>query len=385
MLGFYTLTQYAEVCKTCKNKCYEQISGITHEIRSINAQIKKLEEVANMDIIDGDISYIKSSIKNMEDEIKAITNNHENTIEDIQSQLLNKKQELATLTTLGKNKKKEIDFIKKGTCPTCGAPIDQSQLEIKLKERQILLDQYASINSHISDLTAQISQEKDKMNKSISSIKSLVKSQKNLLIQLQEQVRRMKINGNEIDSMLNNIKTLEKTLIEYQKEDIEWDQLYNILSSDVRTKILESFIPILNKNILKYTTRLQQPYIVRFDSNFKCSINVCGFEDPIPISSLSTGQLKTVDMIIILGVLGTIIGSSSTNIMFLDELFSNLDNNLRNEMCLVLKEAMKQDNTLFIISHQDLDEQYFDGFINMKLENVGQFEKKSKAVIKKQN
>ena len=52
------------------------------EIRSINAQIKKLEEVANMDIIDGDISYIKSSIKNMEDEIKVITNNHENTIED---------------------------------------------------------------------------------------------------------------------------------------------------------------------------------------------------------------------------------------------------------------------------------------------------------------
>ena len=385
VLGFYTLTQYAEVCKTCKNKCYEQISCITHEIRSINAQIKKLEEVANMDIIDGDISYIKSSIKNMEDEIKVITNNHENTIEDIQSQLLNKKQELATLTALGKNKKKEIDFIKKGTCPTCGAPIDQSQLEIKLKERQILLDQYASINSHISDLTAQISQEKDEMNKSISSIKSLVKSQKNLLIQLQEQERRMKINGNEIDSMLNNIKTIEKTLFEYQKEDVEWDQLYNILSSDVRTKILESFIPILNKNILKYTTRLQQPYIVRFDSNFKCSINVCGFESPIPISSLSTGQLKTVDMIIILGVLGTIIGSSSTNIMFLDELFSNLDNNLRNEMCLVLKEAMKQDNTLFIISHQDLDEQYFDGFINMKLENVGQFEKKSKAVIKKQN
>ena len=33
-----------------------------------------------------------------------------------------------------KNKKNEIDFIEKGVCPTCGAAIDQSQLEIKKQE-----------------------------------------------------------------------------------------------------------------------------------------------------------------------------------------------------------------------------------------------------------
>ena len=69
--------------------------------------------------------------------------------------------------------------------------------------------------------------------------------------------------------------------------------------------------------------------------------------------------------------------------MFLDELFSNLDANLRNEMCMVLKEATPKDNTMFIISHQDLDEQYFDGYIHMKLETFGQFEKRSKAIMKK--
>lgn len=383
VLGFYTLTEYAEICKTWKNNCYEQISSITIEITRINAQIKKLEEVANMDIIEGDMDYIKSSIKDMEDEINNLNKKYGEIIGNLQNIVQTKKQELATLTVLGKNKKKEIDFIEKGTCPTCGAPIDQSHLNTKKLEREILLKQYEQINKDITDLSSQISHQTDKMNKSISPIQNSVKSQKNLLIRLEEQLKHTDINAEEIKKLKNNIGELEKTLNEYNQEDAQWSQLYNILSSDIRTKILESFVPVLNQNILKYTQRLQQPYIVKFDSNFKCTINLCGYDDTIPISSLSTGQLKTVDMIIILGVLGTIIGSSSINIMFLDELFSNLDTNLRNEMCLVLKETLSKDNTLFIISHQDLDEQYFDGCIGLKLENIDQFEKKSKVVIKK--
>ena len=120
---------------------------------------------------------------------------------------------------------------------------------------------------------------------------------------------------------------------------------------------------------MKYAQELHQPYIVCFDNSFKCSVNVCGYNENIPISSLSTGQLKTVDMMIILGVLGTIIGSSSTNVIFLDELFSNLDGGLRNDMCSVLHRFLKTDNTMFIISHQDLDERYFNGTMKLHLDN----------------
>lgn len=383
VLGFYTLTQYSEICKSLKFDNTNKINSIKSEISHKLSQINKLEEIANKDIIEGDINDIKNIIKNMEKEVNENTKKYNVVISDLQSQLTSKKQELATLVVLGKNKAKEIAFIEKGTCPTCGAPIDQSQLEIKKLERKNLLDQYDSINSDIKLISSQISRETDEMNKYISSSQTLVKSQKNTLIQLEEQTRRLNINIDEIESIKKDVNELEENLIIFQQEDIEWERLYNMLTVDIRSKILESFIPILNKNILKYTQRLQQPYIVQFDSNFKCSINICGYENQIPIASLSTGQLKTVDMIIILGVLGTIIGSSSTNIMFLDELFSNLDANLRNEMCLVLKESINSDNTLFIISHQDLDEQYFDGCINMKLEQNGQYEKKSVAKIKK--
>ena len=383
VLGFYTLTEYSEVCKSFRTNVQNEIRGIQSEIHRTQGQIEKLEEIANMDLIEGDMDIISNEIKKLNEEIVNISNSYSEKIQNINNDITGKKSELASLTTLGKNKAKEIAFIEKGKCPTCGAPIDQSQLETKKEERKVLLESYNRINSDITNLTNEISKINEEMIKYISPKKELVKSQENKFIRLKEQAKRSLINTKEIDKLKNNIIQLEANLNSYMNEDTQWEQLYNILSVDIRTKILESFIPILNQNILKYTQRLQQPYIVTFDSNFKCSINVCGYDNNIPISSLSTGQLKTVDMIIILGVLGTIIGSSSTNIMFLDELFSNLDVNLRNEMCQVLKEATPKDNTMFIISHQDLDEQYFNGYIHMKLEQVGQYEKRSKAIIKK--
>jgi ABC-type multidrug transport system ATPase subunit len=164
---------------------------------------------------------------------------------------------------------------------------------------------------------------------------------------------------------------------------MSWVRLCGILTNDVRAKILESFIPALNKNIMKYATELHQPYIVKFDNSFKCSISLCGYNTDIPISSLSTGQLKTVDMMIILGVLGTVIGASSTNVIFLDELFSNLDGNLRNDMCSVLRGFISDKDTMFVISHQDLDERYFDGTIKLHIDHKGQFEKHSTVTINK--
>ena len=164
-------------------------------------------------------------------------------------------------------------------------------------------------------------------------------------------------------------------------DSMSWERLQNILTSDVRAKILESFIPALNKNIMKYAQELHQPYIVSFDNSFKCSVSLCGYADNIPLSSLSTGQLKTVDMMIILGVLGTVIGSSSANVIFLDELFSNLDGGLRNDMCSVLHNFISANDTMFVISHQDLDERYFNGTLKLHIDHKGQFEKHSSVTM----
>jgi ABC-type thiamine transport system ATPase subunit len=78
-----------------------------------------------------------------------------------------------------------------------------------------------------------------------------------------------------------------------------------------------------------------------------------------------------------MGVLGTIMSNISFNITFLDELFSNMDAELRSTMCQVLRQNQKPGQTLFIISHVELDNKYFDGQINAKLEYIDEVHKKS--------
>lgn len=383
VLGFYTLTEYADVCKQLRSDNLTRINQVTSVIDKLESQVRKLEEISKMEVINGDIISVKQEIDSLlilkdqlEKEIKL-----EILTKKEEQQELNKKK--ISLVTLGRHKKEEIDFIEKGVCPTCGAPIDQSQLEVKKKEREVLLEQYNNISKSLDGVMIELKALDNKMTTHTNEYKLKIDEAKTLLTRLEEQAKRIKINTSEIETLKQNIDGNQQLLNELQSEDAEWDQLWNILSVQIRSKILQSFIPALNKNILKYVQRLHLPYIVEFDSNFKCSISLCGIDKDIPISSLSTGQLKTVDMVIILGVLGTVIGSNGINILFLDELFSNLDAGLRNEMCCVLKEYLKPDSTIFIISHTDLENKYFDGNIYMKLEVKDQYEKHSRVVIEK--
>lgn len=383
VLGFYTLTEYADICKQLRSDNLSQISLISNTIEKLESQVKKLEELSNMEVINGDIVSVKQEINSLMVLKDQLTNEFKqelSIVKDRQKDLNGKK---ITLVTLGKHKKEEIDFIEKGVCPTCGAKIDQSQLEVKKQEREVLLEQYNTIDKQCKEVLGELVKLDEKHNADVNEFNSKINESKILLTRLEEQAKRIKINTSEIEIIKQNIKGNEELLNKYQGEDVEWEQLYNILSVQVRSKILQSFIPALNKNILKYVQRLYLPYIVEFDSNFKCNISICGMDKDIPVSSLSTGQLKTVDMVIILGVLGTVIGSNGINILFLDELFSNLDAGLRNEMCSVLRESLKPESTIFIISHTDLEDKYFDGNIYMKLEVKDQYEKYSKATIEK--
>ena len=383
VLGFYTLTQYADACKLLKSENMNRVNNVDRQISQLTAQIEKLEELSNMEIIDGNIDEYNELIKKIKDEMLEIGNTHEK----IMTELNNKDKELrasaSKIQTLGNAKNKEIAFIEKGVCPTCGAPIDQSQLELKKQERDAFLNQYKNIANEVKANTELINENSVSYRSAMDPLKKQIEEYKVKIVKLKEQANRINLNKDAINKLIKEQKSKNKELNGYIAEDANWERLYGILANDVRMKILESFIPALNKNIMKYAQQLHQPYIVSFDNSFKCSVSLCGYNNDIPLSSLSTGQLKTVDMMIILGILGTVIGSASANVIFLDELFSNLDGNLRNDMCSVLKNFITDGDTIFVISHQDLDDRYFNGTIKLHIDYKGQFEKHTTTTIVK--
>lgn len=383
VLGFYTLTQYADACKLLKSENMNRVNNVDRQISQLTAQIEKLEELSNMEIIDGDIDECNNLIKNIKDEMLEIGKQYDNILGELNKKDKELRASAAKIQALGNAKNKEITFIEKGVCPTCGAPIDQSQLEIKKQERDVFLNQYKEIANDVKENNRVITENTSQYHETLAPMKKQIEEYKVKIVKLKEQANRINLNKDAINKLIKEQKAKNKELNGYIAEDANWERLYGILANDVRMKILESFIPALNKNIMKYAQQLHQPYIVSFDNSFKCSVSLCGYNNDIPLSSLSTGQLKTVDMMIILGILGTVIGSASANVIFLDELFSNLDGNLRNDMCSVLKNFITDGDTIFVISHQDLDDRYFNGTIKLHIDYKGQFEKHTTTTIVK--
>jgi len=383
ILNFEVLTQYTSKCsELTKNVSMAQANVVT-KVSSNRAQIGKIQEISNVARISGDVDKILDLLTEQKEQLKRIGIETEKEREPLNKEYNETNTQLQQVKALGMNKKKEIDFIKKGTCPTCGAPIDQSQLEIKEQERIALLDQYNMLTEKLKEIVTKLNIQNDASNKRHEEQRAKIRETEILLTKLKEQEKRVNINTDEIGKLEKENAKLEKEYQKYEVELTEWNELSKILSSDVRTKVLSSFIPALNKNILKYTQQLKQKYIVTFDTQFKCSIKICGMDEDIPITSLSTGQTKTINMCIIMGMLGTILGNISFNITFLDELFSNMDADLRHTMCSVLRQNQQPRHTTFVITHTDINPRYFDGAIELQLQYFNEVNQKSVYTIEK--
>jgi DNA repair exonuclease SbcCD ATPase subunit len=367
VFGFSLLTNYSDACKLMRKDVSDKITETQYEKSSIEAQIRRIQNLANMERIEGDIADIKLKIKQNDQKKSDYTKQYNEWTKHVKEEIRKKQDELAQIKTLGANKAKEIKFIEQGTCPTCGAPIDQSQLEVKKQEREVFLKQYRELDEQIKEITETSRQEnvvwQDKL-REYSDINSDLVS---IRVKLEEQERRMSINTKEIEELKINQKETDNKITQLKIDEEEWGQLFDILSTDIRQKILNNFIPMLNSSIQDYTRQLNLPYIIEFDNQFKCSVKLFGLDRSINIASLSTGQLKTVDMCIILGVLKVIFSGVNFNIMFLDELFSNMDAELRSKVCNVLKNELKENQTVFIVSHQEISDANFDGSINVNL------------------
>lgn len=383
VFGFYILTNYTDRCKLERGSVRDNMNTVNTQIHTVSSQINKIEQLNNIARVEGDLNKVSAEIIDKDAQIKEKNNIIKEINDRYNKELLELNSQLAEIKALGTNKAKEIKFIEQGKCPTCGAPIDQSQLEIKKREKSALLEQYSLIDKTIKESKKKQTDELSLVNTDLIMLRADRDELNKQKTRLVEQEKRTKISTDEVVKLKRELKQYNKDLDALKIDEQQWSDLIDILSSDIRNKIMSSFIPLLNTNIGYYTSQLQLPYIVSFDDNFKCSIGLQGLGQPISISSLSTGQLKIVDISIILGVLKTIMSSSNFNICLLDELLSNMDAELRQLICKVLKENIREHQTIFIISHTEFEDKNFDGVIDAKLIYRDNIHRESRFTISK--
>lgn len=369
VFGFYVLTNYGDVCKELKQEVQDSISKLKTNKNNIQDQIDRLNRLSNIELIEGDVNILKEELNLLNQKYTAFKQEKSKLSENHKDKLVKLQSKLTEIKTLGTNLKKEIDFIKKGICPTCGSKIDQSKLEEKESNRNLLLSSYNDINEKINILNEDYNKVKWENERKEKEISAEITSIHSKITQLKEQEKRINISNDEIELLNNQRVNMEKEISQLEIDKNDWEMLYDILTRDIRQNILSSFIPLLNKSIQDYAIQFQLPYNIEFDNSFSCNIQLYGANQDVPISLLSTGQMKVVNISIILGILKTIMSSVNFNVCLLDELLSNMHNELRGDICRVLKDNLKGDQTLFIISHAELEDKYFDGSLDVELEN----------------
>lgn len=381
VFGFYIITQYSDITKGFKNESIERENEMSRSIDNIQMQINKILELSNKTKIEGDMGATEEKIKSIKETHKGDTIKLKEGENEMNIQLRELQSKLSEIKTLGLNKKREIDFIKQGICPTCGAPIDQAQLPIKEKEKEVLGEQYKEYSDKYKDVEVKFREKQQKWNKLNDERNGKIIELTTFLTQLKEQASRTKINTTEIDKLNRDIEDLQEQLMASKKDTEEWNQLFDVLTTHMRADTLSNFIPILNQNIARYMSQLHQPYELNFSNDFKSTLSIFGVEREIPVSSLSTGQLKTVDMTAMLGILSVIMHNVNFNIMFLDELISNMHSDLRDMVCEVLKSSLQPGQTIFLISHADLNSSYLDGEIETKIKLTNRYNEETTLKI----
>lgn len=343
----------------------QQILDLENQILDLETgKTKLLDSNDYLDLTKNILPDLKDKIKKKEDKFKEygiLINN------------LNKNIKVLTKNHLKHNPNEVCN------CPTCNQPVNESVIDNIKIEISGLENLQNTIKSELNELS-KVFQEKETelrigfteplgiLNKKIEECKIKLKHLQTSLESL------LKKDGNGNNN--NNVLSLEQDILSTERESILLQELLDQLTKEVRSKIIAQFVPLLNQHIENYSSQLALPYQPYFTGNeFECKIRNLN-QDDIDITSLSTGQTKSVDMIVILSIITTILHQNSLNILFLDELFTNLDNGIKYKLINILKSSLPGKKIL-AISHENFPDSILDGTLRIdynyphsKIENI---------------
>ena len=398
IFGFKTFTEYNDQIiverkwqitentqlNTILNETRNQIDNLRNKQISQTSQLKSsinIEEIKGkrQNLINKGLDLKNDKInKGKEKDIK---------VKELDENIKNCQHKMVEAATLGKQAKDNYNTFKSGKCPTCGHDIDPNDInnyketmnehasiyreyEGKKKEyevqKQILIKEYNTNINEIDDKMVEL-------RKQISSIDAEIKS-------YNDSVQLINDNYDElIHELENKIEEIEKKIRISDKDIGEWNDMNELFSKTLRYSLLDTLIPHINKSIKYYMNKLNQPYNVEYDQEFKPHI---WFDDnEISYSDLSTGQKKTLDIGIIFGVIANVIANVDFNIFFLDELMSNMDSDSRNMMLTLLNDNLKDNRTIFVVNHAEMQDDFFEHKIRVKLVTKKIIEKKEPVIV----
>lgn len=336
------------------------------EIFESNEEIEANKKNVTVNTIDVELN--KTNLKKVRDVLKQLqkkiqqSNNNYQTFQNKISRIEEKKaQTVKHLNLLTNNE----------SCPVCSGSLnDHTALNLKSK-----LD--GELEKYTGELTNLYKLSED-------SVKSIRKFQDlKTKFSKQEQKFRSKINegltvnNSDVNALLLMVTKYETALnlleIEYNslQDDIEYySTALKIFSNDgIKREMNKSIITPLNRIIYRNCRQLNFDFQIKFDEDFNTEIKNLGHV--INHNTMSDGEMNKANIIVILAFIELVkVRYPSFNIMFLDEVFTSLDDDNIHMVLGILKNiTRKYKFNCFIVTHYPIDVHYFDKIITINKKN----------------
>ena len=388
IFGFHILNQMREILKSEIKKIRESIDMISGKLISLETSIKNsMLEMDNLiiEIEEESLNLIQDltgkievfeNLQNMHNEKLSSFREGES---ELNNKIINTNSLLIEAQTKLRDFERKLKLYNNNVCPTCEGSLETdfhaNMKSLIVTEKNSVLNNIEEIESSLEDFKElEISFSKTRNELLEKGVK--IKSKLDIIQAELKQIKNKK-SDKQSKSLQRIIDSLssdqEKTISQKFKEEEKHNWLKTIDEilgeKGVKQMAIRTILPSLNSEIIDLLRTIDLSYQVIFDEEFNAAIYHMGIE--IPAQTLSTGEMKKVDFIVLVAIMKLMkLKFSSINLLFLDELFSSVDPEGVHSILGILKTvASDLGLNVFVINHAPMPHEIFDWKLDISKKN----------------
>ena len=365
-------SKYIEDIKKNKVKLIEEKVSLVNETKSV-----KLEESKRVDALNEEVKILQPKVSNKQEIKNSIREYH--------------KMEAKLSNRIDENERQKKFFEENETCPVCTQDIESELKKKKIEEKhnrikelhsgieklKVELKSKENILNDVELLLKQIREKEVEIAKSCASITHMQK----LIMSTEKDISNYKKgevseeDKAKLTRLSERCKIQEEQITKLREDKFYVDVARNLLmDTGIKTKIINKYLPIMNKLINGYLTSMDFYVNFTLDNNFNETIK-SRHRDEFSYSSFSEGEKMRIDLALLFTwrAVAKMKNSTNTNLLILDEIFdSSLDTTGTDDFLKILHTFA--DQNVFVISHKG--DTMFDKFRSViKFEKVRNFSK----------
>ena len=364
--------QYIQSLKKNKDKIIEEKEHLIFDSHRV-----LLDEQEKSDKISNEIESAQPELDKKDKLLNTIREFHK-----MEAQLSNR---------IDENERQRKFFSENDECPTCTQTIDEELKQVKIKEKTNRIAELKQGILKLEDELKAKETEKSKLNEfakeirkkevEIAKISVSMSGLKRLIEKEKKQIEKYK-NGQvseedkvKLTRLSERFKIQEEQISKLREDKFYVDVARNLLmDTGIKTKIINKYLPIMNKLINGYLTSMDFYVNFTLDNSFNETIK-SRHRDEFSYSSFSEGEKMRIDLALLFTwrAVAKMKNSTNTNLLILDEIFdSSLDTTGTDDFLKILNTFA--DQNVFVISHKG--DTMFDKFRSViKFEKQRNFSK----------